>query len=71
MENEISASVSLSMKINLGNYESAEAFLSISGITKETSEEDIQWLLDGKVKITYDALKLKMVEKIKQLRGAG
>lgn len=69
MEGEIWGTVSISMKVNLGNYESADAFLSVSGITKDTTNEELAELLDGKMKITYDALKLRMAEKINQLRG--
>ncbi len=69
MQELISGSISISMKGNLGNYESADAFLSISGITVETTDEEGTELLDGKMKISYDALKLRMAEKIKQLRS--
>ena len=69
MENvQLSGSISISMKVNLGNYESADAFLSLSGITAETTQEEIDELLDGNVKISYDALKLRMRERIGDLR---
>ena len=69
MEGELWGTVSISMKVNLGNYESADAFLSVSGITRNTTNEELAELLDGKMKITYDALKLRMAERIHQLRA--
>jgi hypothetical protein len=67
-EQKLTATVSISMKINLGNYETADAFLSVGGITTETTEKEINDLLDGKTRITYDALKVHLAEKIQQLR---
>ena len=64
----LSGSVSISMKVDCGNYESADAFLSISGVTTETTYAELAELMDGKMKITYDALKVRMGEKIKLLR---
>ena len=43
----LTLSVSLSRKVNLGNYESADAFVSLSGLTPETTEADIDELLAG------------------------
>lgn len=71
MEPEIYGTISISMKVNLGNYESAEAFMSLSGINELTTEDQINSLLDGKMKISYDALKLRMAEKIKSIRQGG
>lgn len=61
--------LSLSMKVNLGNYESAEAFLSISGVGMSTTQEEIDAVLDGPARIAYDALKARMGEKVAELRG--
>jgi hypothetical protein len=66
---QLNSSISISMKVNLGNYESAEAYLSVNNITADTTPEEIQSLLDGPVKISYDELKIRMKEKIQQLRN--
>lgn len=65
----LTATLSVSMKVNLGNYEAADAFLSVGGITLETTDAEIADLLDGPVKITYDELKARMAPKIAELRA--
>lgn len=71
MEESIYGTISLSMKINLGNYESAEAFISLSNINEQTTQEEIDRLLDGNMKIGYDSLKLRMAQRINSIRGGG
>lgn len=43
----LTVTASISRKVNLGNYESAEVFVSVSGITLETTEADIDEILAG------------------------
>jgi hypothetical protein len=57
----------MSMKVNLGNYESAEAFMSIT-VEPDTTAEQIDEVLDGPARIAYDALKARMGEKVAALR---
>jgi hypothetical protein len=52
----LTATISLSRKINLGNYESADVFLSVGNVTLETTEEELVALLDGPAQMTYQAL---------------
>jgi hypothetical protein len=67
-EQKISGTLSVSMKVNLGNYESAEAFISINGINEDTTDGEILTLLDGKMKVTYDLLKVRIKERVINLR---
>jgi hypothetical protein len=66
---ELSATLSIAMKVNLGNYESADAFLSLSGITPETTQEEMEDLLDGPARIAYDALKVRLGARVADLRS--
>ncbi len=68
MGDKLVGTLSISMKVNLGNYESADAFLSIGNVTVDTTDAEITELLDGSMKITYDALKVRMAEKIRQFK---
>lgn len=61
--------VSLARKINCGNYESADVFMSINGISHETTEEDMNALLDGPGAIAYKVLRERMKEKVAELKG--
>jgi len=67
-EQKISGTLSVSMKVNLGNCESAEAFISINGINEDTTDGEILTLLDGKMKVTYDLLKVRIKERVFNLR---
>ena len=64
----LSVTLSISMKVNLGNYESADAFLSISNVTAETTDDEIVDVLDGPARIAYDALKARLGPRIEELR---
>jgi hypothetical protein len=66
----IATSVSISRKINLGNYESADVFLSVTGIEPGTTREEIDAALATGA-LAYDALKVALTAKIKDLRATG
>ena len=60
-------STSLEMKINLGNYESAACFISLSGVPLGASEAEIEALLDTG-RIAYDAIKRRIQLQVNALR---
>jgi len=61
--------VSLARKVNLGNFESADVFMSINGITHETTEEDMNALLDGPGAVAFNCIRNRMKEKVAELRA--
>lgn len=65
---QLTATASLSAKLNLGNYESADVFLSISGITAETTEEEVDELLAKGAKLAWDRLKVHLGERTIEVR---
>lgn len=64
----LTATVSMSRKINLGNYESADVFISIGGITEETTVTDVVEILDGPVRETFDVLKVRLADQVLRAR---
>lgn len=63
------ATVSLSFKANLGNYQSADVFVSVSGITSETADEEIDEMLSGPAQLAYMNVKAKVFEAVTSLRN--
>ena len=61
----------MSRKINLGNYEAADAFISVGGITHETTEADVIALLDGPGKETFEILKTRLRAQVARMRNEG
>ena len=70
MERELAATISVSRKVNLGNYESADVFMSVGGITHETTDVDVVNLLDGPVKMTFEILKTRLATQVTAARGS-
>lgn len=66
----VRTSVSLSMKVNLGNYESAELWLSVSNVGADTTEEEIEAALDTG-KLAYDRIRGRMRGEVLRLKGSG
>ena len=58
------------MKVNLGNYESAEVWLSVSGVEPGTSTEEIDDALETG-KLAYERIRERMREKVAALRAEG
>lgn len=71
MDKQLTGTLSMSRKINLGKYESADVFLSVGGITHETTDADVIALLDGPVKETFDILKDRLAVQVRRLREGG
>jgi len=59
--------VSVSRKVNLGNYNSAEVFMSVSGIVPGMDEEAIQSLVNTEGNIAYQKLADAVNEKVSEL----
>lgn len=62
-EPEPTMSLSLARKINTGNYESAEAFVSIQGVRAGMTVDDLEPLLSTG-RIAYDAIREELRQQI-------
>ena len=69
MEPILSASVSVSMKVNLGNYQSADVFVSLSGVTPETTEDEMDALITGNVEAAYKKCLAAVKAKCREVRS--
>lgn len=67
MANDMTVTVSLSQKVNIGNYESVEAFVAVSGVPVGASEEDIQAALETG-KVAYSKIAATLKEKVATIR---
>lgn len=61
--------MSLSMKVNLGNYESADAFIALSNITDETTEAEMAALMTDQGRLAYGVLRQGLADRIKHIRA--
>lgn len=67
MAEDLTLSVSLARKVNLGNYNSAEVFVSISGVKPGMGAEDVNNLLAVEGKIVFAAIAEQMKKKVDDL----
>lgn len=61
-------SVGLTKKINLGNYESADASLYLSGLTASATEEQIEELLNVG-RLAWSAMRQPLLDKLEAIRA--
>lgn len=66
---EPTISISMSRKINLGNYESAECFVSISGVRAGMTTEELTPLMDTG-KVAWDAVRQELLAGLRKSRDA-
>ena len=67
LKRELSLSLSVEMKVNLGNYNSASAFVSMSGVTAETTQEEMDGLLENG-RVAWEKLRADLSKKVTQLK---
>lgn len=65
---ELRAAVSVSMRVNLGNYQSADVFVSLSGVGPETTEADMDALLQGNVAVAFQKCLGSVKAKCREIR---
>ena len=61
------AAISVTRKVNLGNHESADVFIYISGLTADTTDEEIKEIL-ATTAHTYDIVRRRVQAKAEQLK---
>lgn len=66
----LSFTMSITRKVNLGNYESADFFLSVQGVTSDTSEAEIDNILATQGQLVYRKLAAEVTEKVRHVIAA-
>lgn len=61
--------VTLARKINLGNYESADCSMLVSGITADMSEFEIDDLVNRQAALVIEKMRKRLVEMVKAARA--
>ena len=67
MSDKPTVTVSLARKVNMGNYESADFFLSVSGISEDTTPEEVDIAIEGG-KLAWDKIKLAVAQRVEAAR---
>lgn len=68
-DDEMTMTVSITWEVNFGNCESVDVLILVSGITRDTTEEQIQSMLENKV--AWEALRADINAKTKLVCGKG
>lgn len=64
--------IRLTHKVKVGDprgYDMGEVSIGVQNITHETTEEDINALLDGPGAVAYKCIRTRLAEKVKELKG--
>lgn len=64
---EPTLTISMARKINMGNYESADCFVSISGVTAGMSAEEMAPLLETG-KVAWDQVKMALLDGMRKIK---
>ena len=65
MSEEATITVSVSRKVNLGNYESADYFVSLSGLKAGTTAAEMEPLLETG-RVAWERVRAALVAQMKQ-----
>ena len=68
MSEQITTNVRVGQKVNLGNYESAEVSIQVSGVGPEATDEEIDDALDTS-KIVYTKIVERLRQKVAAIRN--
>lgn len=69
--NTPSTTVSIAMKVNLGNYQSADVFVSLNQIPWSATVAEIEQAIDGPVVVAAEHIAKRVKERIREIRGDG
>ena len=58
----------MARKINMGNYESAEVFVSLNGVRAGMTAEDLKPLLDT-TKVAWELVRAHLVEQVRNAKA--
>jgi hypothetical protein len=67
----LTLSASVSRKVNLGNYESADVFVSLSGLTADTTEQQIDEMLASTGALAFKKLATELNLRCSELKAKG
>lgn len=66
----LTSSASISMKLNLGNFQTVDLFFAVSGIDASTTREEIDALLEGPTRQAYESVREHLKARGMEIRKA-